>query len=136
MFLVMGFTGLGASIVFGGKASELLVGFLIGVAAMLAELFFVLMVIFFVIGENAVNNGQKAGPADKAYAAFSLINMIIYFVWAIILVVHRRTVMISRQELEASTAKEFSAYDGSGEIYNPTVGAGHGEDFGGDQEQL
>jgi hypothetical protein len=103
---------------------------------MLSELFFVLMVIFFVIGENAANNGQKSGPADKAYAAFSLINMIIYFVWAIILVVHRRTVMISRQELEASTAKEFSAYDGSGEIYNPTVGAAHGEDFGGDQEQL
>lgn len=78
----------------------------------------------------------EAGPADKAFAAFSLLNMIIYFVWAIILVVHRRTVMISRQELEASTAKEFSAYDGSGEIYNPTIGAAQGEDFGGDQEQL
>lgn len=59
MFLVIGFTGLGASIVFGGKASELLVGFLIGVAAMLAELFFVLMVIFFVIGTNAANSGQS-----------------------------------------------------------------------------
>lgn len=75
----------------------------------------------------------EAGPADKAYAVFSLINMIIYFVWAIILVVHRRTVMISQQELEASTAKEFSAYDGSNEIYNPAIGAAHGEDFGADQ---
>jgi len=136
MFLVVGFTGLGATIVFGGKATELLVGFLIGVAAMLAELFFVLMVMFFILGTNAANNNQKAGPADKAFAAFSLLNMIIYFVWAIILVVHRRTVMISRQELEASTAKEFSAYDGSGDIYNPTIGAAQGEDFGGDQEQL
>lgn len=62
--------------------------------------------------------------------------MIIYFVWTIILVVHRRTVTISRQELEASAAKEFSAYDGSAEIYNPTIGAAGGEDFGGDQEQL
>lgn len=59
MFLVVGFTGLGATIVFGGKATELLVGFLIGVAAMLAELFFVLMVMFFVLGTNAANNNQS-----------------------------------------------------------------------------
>lgn len=61
MFLVIAFTGLGAKVVFGGKSSELLVGFLIGVAAMLTELFFVLMVTFFVLGQNAtVNNlGEK-----------------------------------------------------------------------------
>lgn len=59
MFLVVGFTGLGATIVFGGKATELLVGFLIGVAAMLAELFFVLMVMFFILGTNAANNNQS-----------------------------------------------------------------------------
>lgn len=59
MFLVVGFTGLGATIVFGGKATELLVGFLIGVAAMLAELFFVLMVMFFIIGTNAANSNQS-----------------------------------------------------------------------------
>lgn len=78
----------------------------------------------------------ETAPSDQAYAAFSLFNMIIYFVWAIILTVHRRTVMISKQELEASAAKEFANYDGSNEIYNPTIGAGQGEEFGGDQEQL
>ena len=56
MFLVIAFTVLGGRIVFGGKSSELLVGFLIGVAAMLAELFFVLMVTFFVLGQDAVVN--------------------------------------------------------------------------------
>lgn len=59
MFLVITFTGIAGSVVFGGKASELLVGFLIGVAAMLTELFFVLMVIFFIIGQSAGNNNYS-----------------------------------------------------------------------------
>lgn len=93
MFLVITFVALGGTIVFGAKASELLIGFQIGVAAMLTELFFVLMVIFFILGHNAALNSRKEAPSDQAYAAFSLINMIIYFVWTIILVVHRRTVV-------------------------------------------
>jgi len=137
MFLVVIFAGLGAQIVFGGRAQELQVGFLIGVAAMLTELFFVLMVLFFILGNNAQTAGYQTYQADVSYGVFSLINMIIYFVWTIILVVHRKTVMISRQELEANQAKEFSAYDGSGgEVYNPTIGAAGGEEFGGEQEQL
>lgn len=56
--------------------------------------------------------------------------MIIYFVWAIILTVHRKTV-ISQQD---GTAKEFAAYDGSNDVYNPTIGGGG--DFHGDQEEL
>lgn len=60
MFLVIFFTALGAKIVFGGKSSALMVGFMMGVAAMLTELFFVLMVIFFVLGQNAdTNNFSK-----------------------------------------------------------------------------
>jgi hypothetical protein len=59
MFLVIVFTVLGAMIVFNGKCSELLVGFMIGVAAMLTELFFVLMVIFFVLGTNGDSNGYR-----------------------------------------------------------------------------
>lgn len=67
--------------------------------------------------------------ADKAYATFSLFNMIIYFVWAIILTVHRKTVMVSQSE---SQAKEFAAYDGTQEeVYNPAGPAYHGE-----QEEL
>lgn len=69
MFLVIAFTGLGGKVVFGGKSSELLVGFLIGVAAMLTELFFVLMVTFFVLGQNATVNsyGKKSMSIDKGF---------------------------------------------------------------------
>ncbi|RYG63325.1 hypothetical protein EON64_16150 [archaeon] len=137
MFLVIAFAIVGAQIVFGGRSSELLVGFMIGTAAMLTELFFVLMVIFFVMGENASTNNYKTAPSNKAYAVFSLLNMIIYFVWAIILTVHRKSVMVSQQELDAAHSKEFAAYDGSHETYNPTIGAAEGaDDFHGDQEDV
>ena len=53
MFLSMGFGALGAKIVFSGKSLELLVGFMIGVASMLAQLFFMLAVIFFALGTEA-----------------------------------------------------------------------------------
>jgi hypothetical protein len=59
--------------------------------------------------------------------------MIIYFVWAIILTVHRGTVIASKDE---EHAKEFAAYDGSREeTFNPTLNAA-GVEFHGDQEQL
>jgi hypothetical protein len=59
MFLVILFTAVGGQIVFGGKSSELLVGFMIGVAFMLAELFFVLMVAFFILGSEATHNAYS-----------------------------------------------------------------------------
>ncbi len=62
MFLVIGFTTVGGQIVFGGKSSELLVGFMIGVAFMLCELFFVLMVAFFILGSEATHNGYGKFP--------------------------------------------------------------------------
>ena len=82
---------------------------------------------------------SDSAPADNAYGAFSLFNLIIYFVWAIILTVHRKTVMITQKEVDANNSKEFAAYDGSqGETYNPTIGANGaaGEEFSGDQEEL
>lgn len=85
----------------------------------------VIFVCLFVIG---------TAPSDKAYAVFSLLNMIIYFVWAIILVVHRQTVVIQGDEVGS---KEFAAYDGTqGETYNPAINAAAGDDFQGDQEVL
>lgn len=67
MFLVIGFTIIGGQIVFGGKSSELLVGFMIGVAFMLAELFFVLMVAFFILGAEATHNGYSKSIAGSFY---------------------------------------------------------------------
>ena len=54
MFLVIFFTYLGGRMVLSSsKSSELFVGFMIGIAGMLTELFFILMVIFFILGEEA-----------------------------------------------------------------------------------
>jgi hypothetical protein len=54
MFLVIIFTYLGGRMVLSAnKSSELFVGFMIGIAGMLTELFFILMVIFFILGEEA-----------------------------------------------------------------------------------
>lgn len=57
MFLVIIFAILGGHIVFVGNANPVQVGFLIGVAAMLAQLFFVLMCIYFTLGSEATHNG-------------------------------------------------------------------------------
>jgi hypothetical protein len=59
MFLVIAFTYLGYQIAFTSKSTELLVGFMIGVAAMLTELFFVLMCIFFIIGSEGSSSNQS-----------------------------------------------------------------------------
>jgi len=136
MFLVIGSTAVAGQIVFTGKSTELMVGFMIGFSAMLTELFFVLMVLFFILTSEAQTQQLATAPADTAYGVFCLFNMIIYFVWTIILTVHRRTVMISQKEVDANAQKEFSSYDGTGggEIYNPTIGSG--EEFQGDQEEL
>jgi len=53
MFVVIAFEAVAWGIVFHTKSSELLVGFMIGTAFMLAELFFVLMMVFFIIGTEA-----------------------------------------------------------------------------------
>ena len=57
MLLALIFCGVGGQIVFKGNSSPLLVGFMIGVAAMLCQLFFVLMCVFFVLGTEATHNG-------------------------------------------------------------------------------
>lgn len=60
MFIVLAFCRASYSIVFHNKSSELLVGCMIGVAFMLAQLFFVLMVVFFIFGGEAdINNPGK-----------------------------------------------------------------------------
>lgn len=85
---------------------------------MLAELFFVLAVIFFGIGVEASNNNIGTAPADKAYGAFALINTIIYAVWAIILSVHRQAVISTTQE--AAPSDQVYNENNTGETYNPT----------------
>ena len=69
--------------------------------------------------------------ADTAYGVFCLFNMIIYLVYAIILSVHRRSVVAPVQNLNSSTYKG----DNNGEVVNPNMGNDNG-DYGGDEVEL
>ena len=91
----MGFCRASYSIVFHTKSSELMVGAMMGVAIMLAQLFFVLMIVFFIFGTEADVNNPSVAPSDKAYGAFSFFNMMAYFAWAILLTMHRKSVINS-----------------------------------------
>jgi hypothetical protein len=57
MFLVIIVLVQGGQVVFRHNASRIQMGFLIGSAAMLSELFFLLMCFFFVLGAEANTNG-------------------------------------------------------------------------------
>ena len=69
MFLCILFTIHGAQIVFGAASTELGVGFMIGVAAMMTQLFFVLMCVFFVLATEA----KAAGYGKKKKKFFESI---------------------------------------------------------------
>ena len=97
--------------------SPLFVGFLIGLSAMLAQLFFVLMCLFFALGAEANKNGWgtqfyslmnlyastkihtfiETGYADNALGSFSLFNLIVYSLWAIVLSYKRSSLMDDSQ---------------------------------------
>lgn len=68
--------------------------------------------------------------ADTAYGVFCLFNMIIYFVYAIILTVHRRSVIaqVINPNIEMYNSN-------SAEIVNPEMGH-RGGDYGGDDVEL
>lgn len=134
MFLAIGFGALGAKIVFSGKSLELLVGFMIGIASMMAQLFFMLAVIFFALGTEAGQLGYECADGDKAYGTFTLINFIIYLVWAIILSVHRNAVTISVKELEASNSQQVDSSGMSAPTYNPALTGAWGNGGAVDEE--
>ena len=73
---------------FGGVSSELGVGFMIGVAAMMTQLFFVLMCIFFVLSTEAKTAGygkclllHEEFPVIKLYGKSILISGFPYIIW-------------------------------------------------------
>ena len=61
--------------------------------------------------------------ADTAYGVFCLFNMIIYMVYAIILSVHRRSVISS--DRETSTAGAYKGEDRDNGVVNPDVDGGY-----------
>jgi len=123
MIMVLMFTVHGAQIVFGAQSTEIGVGYMIGVAAMMVQLFFVLMCIFFVLGTEAKRDGYVAYQSDAAFGTFCLLNMIIYLIWAIILSVHRRAVITAPA---AGMEPEPYAHDNQDQVVNP--GDGYDDD--------
>lgn len=136
-FLAAFFLFLGAFIVFRGKASEIANGFMIGTSFMLCQLFFMLAVIALGVGTEAANRAYGSfldtfaslsscscfsvtANGDKAYGVFTLLLSIIYFVWAVILSVHRKAVTTTRQEAEIQYAAKYSNND-TGEVRNPAA---------------
>jgi len=65
--------------------SPLFVGFCIGLCSMLAQLFAMLMCIFFILGSEAQQKSFDTETADKVMAAFALINFVFFSLWAIAL---------------------------------------------------
>mmetsp|Transcript_2586 Transcript_2586/g.2736 ORF Transcript_2586/g.2736 Transcript_2586/m.2736 type:complete len:218 (-) Transcript_2586:190-843(-) len=89
LFLVIIFDIAGSQLIFYGNCSALMVGFVIGVAAMLAELFLVLMCVFFSFGTSSKHKDFETEDANNAMGAFCFFNMIIFFVFAVLLTQHR-----------------------------------------------
>jgi hypothetical protein len=75
MFLCILFTIHGAQIVFGGVSSEIGVGFMIGVATMMTQLFFVLMCVFFVLAKEAKAGGY--GKRNEIIFELHILNAIL-----------------------------------------------------------
>ena len=68
---------------------------------------------------------QVSQQADTAYGVFCLFNMIIYMVYAIILSVHRRSVISS--DLESSTAGAYKGEDQDNGVVNPDMDRAYGD---------
>ena len=66
--------------------SELMIGFLIGVSAMMSQMFFFLMCVFFGYGTTAASRGYKTESPDKAMGSFCFFNFILYALWANLLI--------------------------------------------------
>lgn len=75
MLVAILFVITGSKVIFAGdRSAAFLVGFLIGAAGMMAELFFVLMVLFYTSGEEATSAGYgESLPVPAASASADLL---------------------------------------------------------------
>lgn len=115
MFLALTFQALSYSIVFKQQSSALFVGFMIGSGFMTAELFFMLMCIFFILGTEAQTLNPPVVDSDKAYGSFALFNTFLYLAWTIILTYNRENViqpgLEHGEEEEGDVSKDITQDD-------------------------
>lgn len=114
------FAIVGSQVVYSKQTAPLMIGFVLGLSAMMAQLFFVLTCWFLALGVQAGENGYDTESADKAMGAFCFFNMIIYAVFAIILAVHRGTINTTSR---TTTLRYKNSSD-----YDPTINEDYGEE--------
>ncbi len=121
--MVLIFTYEGYGVVTQNKSSALKVGFVIGIACMLCQLFFMIGVLYIGLGLEAYSNGWSTSDSDQAYGAFAIINSLIYLVWSVILIIHRSAIM--RSDAEEKALKDLAGdYGGDSPTYNQVLSGG------------
>mmetsp|Transcript_20329 Transcript_20329/g.37725 ORF Transcript_20329/g.37725 Transcript_20329/m.37725 type:complete len:212 (-) Transcript_20329:249-884(-) len=84
-FMMIAIMSLAAQVVFDEWHSPFVVGSLIGSCVMMAQMQFVMMIVYFVFGDHAKNNGHDVSDSDRALGAFSLFTMLVYLLLAAVL---------------------------------------------------
>lgn len=77
-FMMTAIMSLSAQVVFDNCRSPFVIGALIGSSFMLAQLQFVMMIVYFVFADHAKNNDHDVNDSDRALGAFSLFTMLSY----------------------------------------------------------
>lgn len=114
MLLVIMVVFLGGRIVLRGRSHPIVVGFMIGLSFMLAELMFVIMCIFFGLGAEAAKNKWTTAPSDNAMGSFSMFNMMLYIIWGVLLVMYRQSLVV-----ESVPTQQQQAFDDNIDQENP-----------------
>ena len=114
MFLVIMVVFIGGRIVLRGRSHPIVVGFMIGLSFMLAELMFVIMCIFFGLGTEAAKNKWTTAPSDNAMGSFSMFNMMLYIIWGVLLVMYRQSLVV-----ESVPTQQQQAFDDNIDHENP-----------------
>eukprot|EP01041_Mallomonas_annulata_P012748 gene12748-26848_t len=107
--LVACFVTAGCQLIYQGNNSPLMVGFLIGCSAMLAELFFVLMCVFFSYATYAKSNGIETESANNVMGAFSFFNMLVFAIFSVILAYNRSVFITLTSNLSSPPAQPPAA---------------------------
>lgn len=109
--LVVAYAIVGSVGVYSAKGVDLFtIGTMIGMGVMLAQLFFVLMWVYYIHGQEAAQNGYVSEGADNAMGSICFFNLIVYTVWSIILIVHRAELGVSGGSINSAQRSDANAH--------------------------
>jgi heme A synthase len=115
--LVIAYAIIGSVTVYSANGTDYFtIGNLIGMGAMLAQLFFVLMWVYYILGQGAAEQGLVSEGADNAMGSICFFNFLIYSVWTIIMVHHRTEMVNNVQSINQGNARSDGTGGGSAAI--------------------